>query len=82
MTTLTIATPRAGYYQQTSVVGNLFSLKMLAEGGQTPYYWSFTGPAMAIVGGTTATNYALPFNGWLSRCDDCRRGHLYRSGHG
>ena len=66
MSALAIFTPRAGYYQQTSIVGNLFSLKMLASGGQNPYYWSFTGPSMAIVGGTTGTNYALPFNGWLS----------------
>ena len=55
------------YYQgQQPVVGTLFSLRMLVTGGQPPYFWNFPGPAFAITGGGTATNYALPQSGWLS----------------
>lgn len=67
---LTIVAPGtqtlAQYYQgQAPVVGTIFSLKMLAAGGQPPYYWSFSGASFTAVGNTTATNYSLPQNGWL-----------------
>jgi hypothetical protein len=65
---LSIVTPsgQATYYQPTAVVGTLFSQRMLASGGNPPYYWSFTGPAFATIGSVTSTNYALPQSGWLS----------------
>jgi hypothetical protein len=67
---LSVATPSgqtvSGYYQSYgSVSGSLFCLRMLAQGGQPPYFWAFSGPNFSTTGSTTGTNYALTPLGWL-----------------
>jgi Cellulase (glycosyl hydrolase family 5)/Putative Ig domain len=64
MSALSIATPRVGYYTQNATVGSVFALRMYAQGGIPPYWWSFSGPSMTATG-SSGTTYSLPPSGWL-----------------
>jgi len=55
-----------GYYSAATATQNgIFALRMLASGGQPPYWWSFSGPAFTATGGATGTLYAMSNFGWL-----------------
>jgi len=67
--TLSIVTPPSipNYYSAaTSLQNGIFQLRMLASGGQPPYWWAFSGPAFTATGSSTGTLYAMSNFGWLS----------------
>ena len=61
---LSIVTPRVNYYNPVAIQNGILALRMLAQGGQPPYWWAFSGPAFAVTG-TSGTQYAMSNFGWL-----------------
>jgi Putative Ig domain len=52
------------YYTTVNHINGIYALRMLAAGGQPPYYWSFSGNTF-VATGTTGTLYAMSNFGWL-----------------
>ena len=63
---LSVVTPSAipNYYTTIGTQNGIYALRMLAQGGQPPYWWSFPGQTFSATG-ASGTQYAMSNFGWL-----------------